>query len=537
MYPTARRLLAAFCFAIASLGLTSAASAQVPYAQLSWGEPRYAAIVVDANTGEVLYDRNADSPRHPASITKIMTMYLAFEALASGRLQLTDTLTISPHAASMAPTKLGLRPGDTITVDEALRAIAVKSANDMAVALAEKLGGDEERFSALMTLRAQELGMTNTRYVNASGLPDNRQISSARDIALLSRSVMRDFPQYYSYFGLHQFTYRGATISNHNHLLDSLPGVDGLKTGFTNASGYNLAVSAVQGGRRLIAVVMGGNTYRSRDANATDLLQTGFMVMARRDRGENIQLAQNLFEQPEPIGPVMRPTPFSQGDADTQRGLRIVLTNEVHPSPLATPVAMRPIANPPQPVTTEVADEEIVRPAPVKLVKVTEIVPCKPAASHGRKGKGRHRAAARHETCEATKLMKASDVKPCKSAKGKGRHHKTECAAVQIIDASDREVDRHGHDVTKAVLRSGRHRGGDWLVQVGAFKEKAQARKQLAKLSHSFSEQFADAETEVEGASGGLFRARFTGFSASAAREACAVVKAHGHACTAMNAG
>ena len=239
MFPTARRLLAAISLAIVAIGLAPAAYAQVPYAQLSWGEPRYAAIVVDANTGEVLYSRNADSQRYPASITKIMTLYLTFEALASGRLRLDDTITISPHAARMPPTKLGLRPGETITVDEAMRAIAVKSANDMAVALAEKLGGSEEQFAALMTLRAQELGMTNTRYVNASGLPDSRQVSSARDIALLSRSVMRDFPQYYSYFGVRQFSYRGSTISNHNHLLDSMPGVDGLKTGFTNASGYS----------------------------------------------------------------------------------------------------------------------------------------------------------------------------------------------------------------------------------------------------------------------------------------------------------
>jgi D-alanyl-D-alanine carboxypeptidase len=532
MYPTARRLLAAFCFAIAALGLTPAAQAQIPYAQLSWGEPRYAAIVVDANTGEVLYARNADSQRHPASITKIMTMYLAFEAISQGRLQLTDMIPVSSHAAGMAPTKLGLRPGDSISVDDALRAIAVKSANDMAVAMAEKLGGDEDRFSALMTLRAQELGMTNTRFVNASGLPDGRQISSARDIALLSRAVMRDFPQYYSYFGLRQFSYRGATLSNHNHLLDSMPGVDGLKTGFTNASGYNLSASAVQNGHRLIAVVMGGNTSRARDANVTDLLQTGFNLMGRRDRGENIQLTQNMFE-PAETGPLMRPQ-FAQGDTE-QRGLRIVLTNEVRPNAaLAAPAAMRPIANPPEPIRTEVADEEIVKPAPVKLVKVTELVPCKAAkpvkGKKGRKGKAPAKA-----TCETTRIVKASDVKPCRTVKGRhGKTHK-ECAAVQIVEANDRDAKLRGRETTKASLKtSGKRRGGDWLVQVGAFKEKAQAKKQLAKLSRSFSDQFADAATEVEGAAGGLFRARFTGFSASAAREACAVVKAHGHACTAM---
>jgi hypothetical protein len=387
----------------------------------------------------------------------------------------------------------------------------------MAVALAEKLSGDEERFSALMTLRAQELGMTNTRFVNASGLPDNRQVSSARDIALLSRSVMRDFPQYYSYFGLHQFTYRGATISNHNHLLDSMPGVDGLKTGFTNASGYNLAASAVQNGRRLIAVVMGGNTWRARDANVVDLLQTGFMVMARRDNGETIQFAQNLFE---PTGPVRPST--SQGDADPDRGLHIVLTNEVRPSPLATPtpVAMRPIADPPQLIKASESDEDAVKPAPARLVRVTEIVPCKPAKGHGHKG--RHAKAA-HQTCETTKVMKASDVKPCRT-RGKGRHAHKECSAVEIVKASDRRE------------AGERHHRGDWLVQVGAFKGKAKAREQLTKMSRSFSNQLGDAEGHVEGAGGGMFRARFTGLSAAAAHDACATLRRRGQTCVAMAA-
>ena len=182
-------------------------------------EPRYSAIVMDARSGEVLYEKRSDSPRYPASITKIMTMYLAFEALATGRLKETDIITVSPLAASQAPTKLGLRPGDTITVEDAMHAIAVKSANDMAVALSERIGGTESRFAAMMTMKAQELGMTHTRYVNANGLPDSRQITSAHDIAILARAVLRDYPQYYSYFSQEQFTFRGQTMNNHNGLL------------------------------------------------------------------------------------------------------------------------------------------------------------------------------------------------------------------------------------------------------------------------------------------------------------------------------
>ena len=318
MLQPARRALVALAFSVSALLPMMAAPAQAAT------EPKYAAIVIDANSGAVLYENRPDSPRYPASITKVMTMYLAFEALSEGKLKLTDSITVSPRAASMAPTKLGLRAGETISVDDALRALAVQSANDMAVAVAEKLGGTEARFAALMTLRGQELGMAHTRFVNASGLPDSRQLTTARDIAILSRAVMRDYPQYYSYFGTQQFAFRGRTMRNHNGLLGKMPGVDGLKTGYTNASGFNLSASAVRNGRRLIAVVMGGSSTAARDANVEDLLLTGFDVMARRDRGEKITIASNLFE-PSAAGPVTRP-PAGQGDAE-QAGLQIVLTN------------------------------------------------------------------------------------------------------------------------------------------------------------------------------------------------------------------
>jgi D-alanyl-D-alanine carboxypeptidase len=324
----ARRLFLALGLAASTaLGtIATPASAQIPYFQnlLAASQTKYAAIVVDAKSGEILYAKHADSPRYPASITKIMTLYLTFEALAAGKLHPDDRVVVSPHAAAQAPTKLGVRAGETVSVEEAMDGMATKSANDMAVAMAEKLGGSESRFAALMTLRAQELGMQNTHFVNASGLPDSRQLSSARDIAILSRAVMRDYPQYYKLFSLQEFRFRGQVMPNHNHLLGRMPGVDGLKTGFTNASGFNLAVSAVRDNRRLIAVVMGGPTTASRDQNAEDLLLTGFDVMRRRANGENIQVAQNMFEPTELTGPVVRP-PSEQGDGD-QDGLKIVLT-------------------------------------------------------------------------------------------------------------------------------------------------------------------------------------------------------------------
>ena len=328
----ARRLfLALGLAATTALGsVATPASAQVPYFQnlLAASQTKYAAIVIDAKTGEILYAKHADSPRYPASITKIMTLYLTFEALASGKLHPDDRVLVSPHAAAQAPTKLGVRAGDSVTVSEAMEAMATKSANDMAVAMAEKIGGTESRFAALMTLRAQELGMQNTHFANASGLPDSRQLTSARDIAILSRATMRDYPQYYKLFSLQQMSFRGQVLANHNHLLGRMPGVDGLKTGFTNASGFNLAVSAVRDNRRLIAVVMGGPTTAQRDQNAEDLLLTGFDVMRRRALGEKITIAQNLFE-PEPTGPVVRGG-ADQGDGE-QDGLRIELTSAPAP--------------------------------------------------------------------------------------------------------------------------------------------------------------------------------------------------------------
>lgn len=266
------------------------------WADIARGEPKYTAIVMDAKTGEILYNERADSPRYPASVTKVMTMYLAFEALASGRLHLNDQIVVSPLAAAQPATKLGLRAGETISVEDALHAMAVHSANDMAVAVSEKVGGTEDHFAEMMNLKAQQLGMTHTHYVNANGLPDNRQISSAHDLAILARAVLRDFPQYYGFFSQQQFTYRGRTMVNTNHLLGKMPGVDGLKTGFTNAAGFNLAASAVRNGHRLIAVVMGSSSGAVRNANVEGLLLTGFDLEDRRDHGEKIYAAQSFFE-------------------------------------------------------------------------------------------------------------------------------------------------------------------------------------------------------------------------------------------------
>ena len=322
MIVTARRLGVSFRYALTgavAMALTLGAAAAPPaFAGLSpLDEAKYAAIVVDANSGEVLYARQADSKRYPASISKVMTLYLTFQALAAGKLRLTDRVVVSPHAAAQAPTKLGVAAGQSVSVDDAIQAMCTKSANDMAVAMSEKLGGTERVFAALMTQKAQELGMTETHYANASGLPDAGQISSARDIAILSRALLRDFPQYYHYFSETDFRFEGRDQRNHNHLLERLPGVDGIKTGYTAASGFNLDASAVRDGHRLIAVVLGGSTAAARDNHVAELLNVGFDVLHRRELGEKITVAQRLFEDPKtPYAALAALPDTSAGQAD-----------------------------------------------------------------------------------------------------------------------------------------------------------------------------------------------------------------------------
>jgi len=331
--PARRLIVSVVATALALTGLAGSAEAKVRHHHSGGGgglsaflhftsQPKYASIVVDAKTGEVLYDQNADAQRYPASLTKIMTLYLTFEALADHRLSFDDRLTISPHAAAQGPSKIGLRPGQTISVRDAMDAIAVHSANDMAVAMAEKLGGTEAHFAELMTAKAKQLGMAHTQYVNANGLPDNRQLTTARDLSILSRAVLRDYPQYYGFFSTRQFTYLGHVYPNHNHLLGSTPGVDGFKTGFTNASGFNLAASALRDDRRLIVVVMGGASAASRDLHVADLLDAGFTVIKKRELGQQTTIAQNLRE-PLPTGAIER-APTEQGDGD-QAGVHIVV--------------------------------------------------------------------------------------------------------------------------------------------------------------------------------------------------------------------
>lgn len=239
-------------------------------------KPRYASLVIDAETGTILHQSGANTIVHPASLTKMMTLMMVFDQLKRGKLRLSDPIRISERAASMVPSKLGLKPGSTIRVEDAILALVTKSANDIAVAVAEHLGKSESNFARLMTRAAQKRGMRNTVFKNASGLHDPAQVTTAADMARLAHILIYEYPQYYRYFSRSSFTYKGKTYKNHNHLMDSYRGMDGLKTGFIQASGFNLVASAKRGDRRLIGVVFGGRTAKARNQKMEQLLNAAF---------------------------------------------------------------------------------------------------------------------------------------------------------------------------------------------------------------------------------------------------------------------
>lgn len=263
---------------------------------------RYASIVVDADTGQVLHAVNADTRNYPASLTKMMTLYMVFEALENGTLTLDQQLAVSRRASGMPPSKLGLKRGQTISVEDAILALSTKSANDVAVVVAEALAGKETTFAKKMTEKARKLGMNRTTFRNASGLPNRGQKSTARDMVRLAKALMDHYPQYYHYFSTRSFTYKGRTYRTHNRLLKSYKGTDGIKTGYTRASGFNLVSSVERNGRRIIAVVLGGKTSRSRDRHMVKLLDRGFTKMASMGVKTIPEVpGRNPFQTPAPV--------------------------------------------------------------------------------------------------------------------------------------------------------------------------------------------------------------------------------------------
>jgi D-alanyl-D-alanine carboxypeptidase len=288
----------------------------------------YADIVVDANSGAVLHATNPDARRHPASLTKIMTLYLLFEQLETGKLKLDSALKVSAEASGQAPTKLGLKPGTTLTVEDAIKGMVTRSANDAAVVVAEAIAENESDFAKLMTRKAHALGMKSTVYKNASGLPDDNQVTTARDQSILGRAVQERFPRYYKYFSIRSFTFRGQAITNHNRLLGKVDGVDGIKTGYINASGFNLVTSLHRGNRYLVAVVMGGNSGASRDARMRELINEK-IVQASTKR------TAPMVAEATPSEPIIA----AKAKAEPKPEPMVVAKAESKPEPMAVAIA------------------------------------------------------------------------------------------------------------------------------------------------------------------------------------------------------
>jgi D-alanyl-D-alanine carboxypeptidase len=265
------------------------------FTTVSVAKPHYATVVMEYPSRTIIYGENQTTLNQPASLTKVMTLYLVFKALDNGSLKLDQPLHVSSHAAGRQPSKIGLKANDTLFVRDAICSLVTKSANDAASVLAENLAPSEKDFSELMTQEANRLGMRHTVFKNASGISDKDQLTTAFDMAILGASIMRDYPDYYHYFSLREFNFHKKVFKNHNHLLGKYEGCDGIKTGFTAASGFNLLSSATRNGHRLIAVVLGGNSIKSRDVRMMQILDLGFSKLASHDSDAMTQQLSALY--------------------------------------------------------------------------------------------------------------------------------------------------------------------------------------------------------------------------------------------------
>jgi D-alanyl-D-alanine carboxypeptidase len=472
-------------------------------------EPPYAAIVVDTNSGKVLDAANPDSPRHPASLTKIMTLYVLFEQLNAGKLKLDSRLTVSAHAAAQEPSKLGLEPGQTIEVEDAIKAIVTKSANDIAVVVAEAIGGTEEEFARIMTRKAHALGMTHTTYVNASGLPNDAQITTARDLALLGRAIQDDFPKYYRYFSTLTFEYHGMSIRNHNHLLGRIEGIDGIKTGYTRASGFNLVSSVHRGDRRIVAVVLGGTSIGARDTRMRSLIEAHIAEASSHRTGPLAEVsAADAWPRPKPRGPA-DPSPVAGDHPPSQRA-----------GAAAQPGSVAPI----QPIPVKTIS---VKPGIVRTASIGPLTNPAPEAT----------------TATASMAPEASRAPALPPAQQTTEHTESAPPSPPVLGAppsilgtlvvhaapSDGAPPFAGVDVPMAspepratpAVKTSR---GSYMIQVGAFDDEAEAKERL-KTARSLAQNLlsnADPLTErvVRGAKE-FYRARFTGLEKEDAEAAC----------------
>lgn len=523
--------------------------------------PQFSSIIVDANSGATLESNSPDGIRHPASLTKVMTLYLLFERLESGKMTLDTEMPVSEHASDQDPTKLGLRPGSTLRVEDAIKGVVTKSANDAAVVIAEAIGGDESDFAKMMTRKARALGMTRTVYVNASGLPADEQVTTARDQATLGRAIQDRFPRYYRYFATEAFNFHGHTIHGHNHLLGSVEGVDGIKTGYIRASGFNLITNLRRGNRHLVGVVMGGRSSGSRDATMRSLLaenlekasstRTVAAITERNPADANADVAEDVARS--------RPTQTVQ----VQGAVQVASSSSepppvrsVKPSLLAAaaaavpPAQVKPAPEPfsngviqTQPIAAVPGSSEPMKPVRVKTVQIkagqvkvasaaaSQVAPITTSISSAPRADIPETSGAVVAKAEATAPAAEMPRQPANFGTGNGvlgvlpassMTASPPSQAMAYADPKLQAVQQNGAIKPVAV-----HTG--WIIQVGALESESEARERIEAARNQAHGMLSKADpfTETVLAKGDkkLYRARFAGLDRDQAEAVCRTLK------------
>jgi D-alanyl-D-alanine carboxypeptidase len=515
------------------------------------GNQPLSAIVVDANSGNVLYAAGPDEPRHPASLTKIMTLYLLFESMEAGKFKVDSQLPVSEHASVQAPSKLGLRSGQTIAVEDAIRAMVTKSANDVAVVVAEAIGGSEGEFANLMTKKAHALGMSHTVYRNASGLPNDEQVTTAREQALLGRAIQERFPRQYRYFSTPSFTYHGQEMRNHNNLLGHVEGVDGIKTGYTQASGFNLVTSVHRNNRYIVAVVLGGASAGERDARMRALIEAHIVLASTKHTATAVAQAAGAKTEkraaeakaeapPAKITPIYTVASFAPPAAWPE--LKFVSAAPAAVVPTATVTAAEiaaaaPVSetNEPPPIAKPAALIDVndtIKPIQVKTIKakLTQIQtaglgpvivrvreePAEPAPIAPPPPKARAPAPKTAAVTAAPIAPGAALAEPIPTAaltpKAPPSASKPSAAAAPVVPHAPEVV---APEAKRFVAAQSAPTHSGWIVQIGAFDIEREAQRQLgsahAKAGHVLDNADPFTEAAVKGDKT-LYRARFAGF-------------------------
>jgi D-alanyl-D-alanine carboxypeptidase len=494
--------------------------------------PPTASMVIDGNSGTVLEESNPDALRHPASLTKVMTLYLLFERLETGKIRLDTPLKVSEHAAEQAPTKLGLQSGQTIAVEDAIKAVVTKSANDAAVVIAENLGGSEEAFATQMTQKAHALGMSRTTYVNASGLPDDDQITTARDQALLGRAIQERFPRLYRFFSTTSFVFHGRTIRGHNHLLGSVAGVDGIKTGYTRASGFNLITSVHRDGRFMVGVVLGGRSAFERDAHMRALIDANIRLASAR------RSAPVLAERSEAKYALASVNPVAKVVS------RKVVAALADPTPAATAHATIGSSDPIRPVMVKTISYHTVTVRSASMQPMPVLVPVVADGAHAAPQPAQAAAQpVQHNVEPAPQLAEPQAVE------AEARPAPVEPAHSIIVrepaPPAPAKVERGPAETLKsapvkqAALPAAPppHAHGGWIIQIGAYEGEQEARQHLSEARIKVHATLAAADPFTERVQKGdkaLYRARFAGFDKTTAEAACRQLKHNEFACLAL---